>query len=135
MLTRDECWRPHIVAIVRLLMLIGCRLSEVVSLEWDWNRGKCIHLPDWKSGPHPIWLSIMVCSDGNWPQFLDIRDLAVQPQRACACAETPVDHRAPSVQPKMEVGAKIPPDGRAVRPHRLSLIGITLCRQDGHIRR
>ena len=29
-LTRDEFWRPHIVAIVRLLMLTGCRFSDAV---------------------------------------------------------------------------------------------------------
>ena len=34
-LTRDEFWCPHVVAIIRLLMLTGCRLGEVVSLEWD----------------------------------------------------------------------------------------------------
>ena len=56
-LTRDEFWCPHIVAIIRLLMLTGCRLGEVVSLEWDWIRGKRIHLPDSKSGPRTVWLS------------------------------------------------------------------------------
>ncbi len=38
-------------------MLTGCRLGEVVSLEWDWIRGKRIHLPDSKSGPRTVWLS------------------------------------------------------------------------------
>ena len=56
-LTRDEFWCPHIVAIVRLLMLTGCRPGEVVSLEWDWIRAKRIHLPDAKSGPRTVWLS------------------------------------------------------------------------------
>ena len=56
-LTRDEFYCPHIVAIVRLLMLTGCRFGEVVSLEWDWIRGKRIHLPDAKSGPRTVWLS------------------------------------------------------------------------------
>ena len=50
-LTRDEFWCPHVVAIVRLLMLTGCRLGEIASLEWDWIKGKRIHLPDSKSGP------------------------------------------------------------------------------------
>ena len=57
MLYRDAFWCPHIVAIVRLLMLTGCRLGEIVSLEWDWIRGKRIHLPDSKSGPRTVWLS------------------------------------------------------------------------------
>ena len=56
-LTRDEFWCPHIVAIVRLLMLTGCRLGEIASHEWDWIRGKRIHLPDSKSGPRTVWLS------------------------------------------------------------------------------
>ena len=56
-LNRDAFWCPHIVAIVRLLMLTGCRLGEIVSLEWDWIRGKRIHLPDSKSGPRTVWLS------------------------------------------------------------------------------
>ena len=56
-LTRDEFYCPHIAAIVRLLMLTGCRLGEVLALEWDWIRGKRIMLPDSKSGPRTVWLS------------------------------------------------------------------------------
>ena len=56
-LTRDDFWCPHVVAIVRLLTLTGCRFGEIVSLEWDWIRGKRIHLPDSKSGPRTVWLS------------------------------------------------------------------------------
>ena len=56
-LTRDEFYCPHVVAIVRLLMLTGCRFGEIASLEWDWIKGKRIHLPDSKSGPRTVWLS------------------------------------------------------------------------------
>ena len=56
-LARDEFYCPHIVAIVRLLMLTGCRAGEIASLEWDWIRDKRIHLPDSKSGPRTVWLS------------------------------------------------------------------------------
>ena len=56
-LTRDEFHCPHIVAIIRLLMLTGCRVGEIVPLEWDWIKGKRIHLPDSKSGPRTVWLS------------------------------------------------------------------------------
>ena len=56
-LTRDEFYCPHIVAIVRLLMLSGCRFGEIASLEWDWIKGKRIMLPDSKSGPRTVWLS------------------------------------------------------------------------------
>ena len=34
----------------------GCRVGEVVSLEWDWIKGKRILLPDSKSGPRTVWL-------------------------------------------------------------------------------
>jgi integrase len=56
-LTRDEFYCPHVVAIVRLLMLTGCRFGEIASLEWDWIKGRRIHLPDSKSGPRTVWLS------------------------------------------------------------------------------
>ena len=56
-LTRDEFWCPHIVAIVRLLMLTGCRFGEIAALEWDWIKDKRIHLPDSKNGPRTVWLS------------------------------------------------------------------------------
>ena len=56
-LTRNEFRCPDVVAIVRLLMLTGCRLGEIASLEWDWIKGKRIFLPDSKSGPRTVWLS------------------------------------------------------------------------------
>ena len=56
-LIRDEFWCPNVVAIVRLLMLTGCRVGEIRSLEWEWIKGKRIFLPDSKSGPRTVWLS------------------------------------------------------------------------------
>ena len=56
-LTQDESLRPQAVAVIRLLMLTGCRAGEVISLEWDWIKGRRIHLPDSKSGPRTVWLS------------------------------------------------------------------------------
>ena len=56
-LTRDEFYCPQAVTIIRLLMLTGCRVGEVVSLEWNWIKGERIHLPDSKSGPRTVWLS------------------------------------------------------------------------------
>ena len=57
-LTRDEFWCPNVVAIVRLLMLTGCRFGEIASLEWDWIKDRRIHLPDSKTGdfslPGPV---------------------------------------------------------------------------------
>ena len=56
-LIRDEFWCPNVVAIVRLLMLTGCRVGEILSIEWEWIKGKRIFLPDSKSGPRTVWLS------------------------------------------------------------------------------
>ena len=56
-LTRDEFWCPNVVAILRLLMLTGCRVGEIRSLEWSWIKGTRIFLPDSKSGPRTVWLS------------------------------------------------------------------------------
>ncbi len=56
-LTRDEFYCPHVVVVIRLLLLTGCRVGEVLSLEWDWIKGKRILLPDSKSGPRTVWLS------------------------------------------------------------------------------
>ena len=44
-LTRDEFWCPHVVAIVRLLMLTGCRFGEIASLECDWIRASASTFP------------------------------------------------------------------------------------------
>ena len=38
-LTCDEFQCPHVVAVIRLVMLTGCRFGEVASLVWDWIRG------------------------------------------------------------------------------------------------
>ena len=56
MLTRDEFYRPQAVAIIRLLLLTGCRFGEIAGLQWDWIKGRRIHIPDAKAGPRPVWL-------------------------------------------------------------------------------
>lgn len=48
----------HTVAAVRLLLLTGARVSEILNLEWDnvdWERG-LLRLPDSKTGAKPIFL-------------------------------------------------------------------------------
>ena len=48
---------PLLVAVVRLLLLTGCRKSEVLNLRWsDYREGK-LYLRDSKTGPRTIWLS------------------------------------------------------------------------------
>ena len=48
---------PGQVAVVRLLLLTGCRKSEILTLRWSDYREGHLHLPDSKSGPRTVWLS------------------------------------------------------------------------------
>ena len=41
---------PSAVAAFRLLLLTGCRMSEIRDLRWDYVKGDCIELPDAKTG-------------------------------------------------------------------------------------
>ena len=56
-LAAHEGERPLEVAAVRLLLLTGCRKSEVLTLRWSDYREGCLFLPDSKSGPRTVWLS------------------------------------------------------------------------------
>ncbi len=56
-LGRFEADRPQQVAIIRLLLLTGCRGSEVRTLKWRYRREGKLFLPDSKTGPRTIWLS------------------------------------------------------------------------------
>ena len=50
-----EC--PGQVAAIRLLLLTGCRKSEILTLRWsDYREGR-LFLRDSKSGPRTVWLS------------------------------------------------------------------------------
>ena len=41
---------PSAVAAFRLLLLTGCRLSEIQFLRWEYVKDDCIELPDAKTG-------------------------------------------------------------------------------------
>ena len=56
-LARHEPDRPQLVAIIRLLLLTGCRRSEIVTLKWSFYREGKLFLPDSKVGPRTVWLS------------------------------------------------------------------------------
>ncbi|WP_231735434.1 site-specific integrase [Novosphingobium sp. CCH12-A3] len=56
-LDADEATYPAQVAIVRLLIFTGARISEIRDLEWDWVKLPRLMLPDSKTGPKTIWLN------------------------------------------------------------------------------
>ena len=49
---------PSAVAAFRLLLLTGCRMSEIRDLRWEYVKDDCIELPDTKTGvnflPMPV---------------------------------------------------------------------------------
>ena len=56
-LTRHRAERPLHTALVRLLLLTGCRVSELRTLQWTHYREGKLFLPDSKTGPRTVWLS------------------------------------------------------------------------------
>ena len=56
---REGGQSPFAIAAIRLLILTGARLSEVLTLQWDWIdfESSCIRLPDSKTGAKTIYLS------------------------------------------------------------------------------
>ena len=56
-LSEHEGERPLHVAAVRLLLLTGCRRSEVLTLRWSDYREQRLFLRDSKTGPRTVWLS------------------------------------------------------------------------------
>ena len=57
LLVAREGVSPLPVAIVRLLLLTGCRQSEIRTLRWGDYREGHLFLRDGKSGPRTVWLS------------------------------------------------------------------------------
>ena len=56
-LARHEADHTQAVAIIRLLLLTGCRKGEVITLKWRFYREGKLFLPDSKTGPRTVWLS------------------------------------------------------------------------------
>ena len=59
-LDRHEARQPFRVAALRLLLLTGCRKSEIVTLEWRFYRDGRLYLADSKTGPRTVWLCAAV---------------------------------------------------------------------------
>jgi len=57
---REYSGAPYPLTAIKLLMLTGARLSEVLQLKWEWvNLGRCeARLPDSKTGPKTIHLPL-----------------------------------------------------------------------------
>ena len=53
-LAEAESEMPSAVAAFRLLLLTGCRLSEIQFLRWEYVRDDCIELPDAKTGGRAV---------------------------------------------------------------------------------
>ena len=51
-----EADHPLYVAALRLLLLTGCRKSEILTLEWRFYRDGNLYLADSKTGPRTVWL-------------------------------------------------------------------------------
>ena len=49
--------QPRKVAVIRLLLLTGCRKSEILTLRWSDYREGHLFLRDSKTGPRTVWLS------------------------------------------------------------------------------
>ena len=56
-LREEEARYPAHVAIVRLLIFIGARVSEIRDLQWEWVKPPRLMLPDSKTGAKTIWLN------------------------------------------------------------------------------
>ena len=48
---------PMLVAVLRLLLLTGCRRQEILTLRWTEYRERHLQLSDSKTGPRMVWLS------------------------------------------------------------------------------
>ncbi len=48
---------PLHASVIRLLLLTGCRKSEILTLRWSEYREGNLHLSDSKTGPRTVWLS------------------------------------------------------------------------------
>jgi integrase len=62
MMETEAAITPIAAAAVRLLLLTGCRKSEILTLRWDWvdPERRCLRLPDSKTGAKIVPLAAAV---------------------------------------------------------------------------
>ena len=56
---QNQTERPPSIAAIRLLLFTGCRMSEILTLEWKWIdfERRCLRLPDSKTGAKVVLLT------------------------------------------------------------------------------
>ena len=54
--TREEQANPFAVAAIKILIMTGARLGEILSAKWEWIDGDILKLPDSKTGAKDITL-------------------------------------------------------------------------------
>ena len=63
---------PSAILAIRLLIYTGCRLSEIMTLQWDYVdlEARTLNLPDSKSGAKKVFLGRPACELlGNAPRL------------------------------------------------------------------
>ena len=92
---------PSAVAAFRLLLLTGCRMSEIRDLRWEYVKDDCIELPDAKTGGRVGMLFLAY----NLANFM--RTLALPKE---------VEHWSLTTLPEklVKIGAKVVRHGRYV---------------------
>lgn len=69
---RDETVSPGALTAIRLMLLTGCRPSEILTLQWSFVdlKGAAVHLPDSKTGRKTVYLpreAVRLLK--RWPRF------------------------------------------------------------------
>jgi integrase len=52
----EDSETASVIAAIRLLTLTGCRLTEILTLKWEYIEGETIHLPNSKTGRRAVYL-------------------------------------------------------------------------------
>jgi integrase len=80
---------PHAIGAIRLLLLLGCRLSEVLNLKWtDVNfEHATLTLGDSKTGPRTVWLNAAALAVLDGLRRIRVSDYVIAGQQSDAPRE------------------------------------------------